>query len=105
MNVQLLFLAGRATKDAELMTSKNDKKYVKFSIAINEYNKSSKEEKVNYYDAIILDKTAEKAAEIIKKGDAVTISGKPEFEAYISTKDNEPKCSITIIADSWKVIK
>lgn len=31
--------------------------------------------------------------------------GKPDLDVYISSKDNEAKGQITVLADSWKVLK
>ena len=103
MNVSLLFLAGRATKDAELLKSKSDKEFAKFSLAVKEYNAKTKEEKVTYFDIVVFGKTATKAFERVKKGDMVIIQGKPEVNAYLS-KDAEAKASISVLADSWQVL-
>ena len=105
MNMHTLVLLGRATKDAEVLTSKAKTKYTKFSVAVNEYNSKTKEEKPYYYDVLVFGKTAEKAVEHVKKGDTVMVQGRPEADAYISKKDNEAKGSIKVMADSWKVLK
>ncbi len=105
MTSHQIFVVGRATKDAEELSSKAKKKYAKFSVAVNEYLGKDKEEKSYFYDVLVFGKTSKNVAEKIKKGDLVVISGKPEAEAYISKKDNEPKSVITIMADSWKVLK
>lgn len=105
MDVQLIFLAGRATKDAEEFVGKNEKKFSKFSLAINEYDYTKKEEVVTYYDVLIFGKRAEKALERVKKGDKVVVQGRPEAEAYLPKKSKEPKASVTVLADSWSVLK
>lgn len=105
MTSHQIFVVGRATKDAEELSSKAKKKYAKFSVAVNEYFGKDKEEKSYFYDVLVFGKSAANVKEKVKKGDMVIISGKPEADAYISKKDNEPKSSITILADSWKVLK
>lgn len=105
MDIQLIFLVGRATKDAEEYVGKNEKKFSKFSLAVNEYDYLKKEERVTYYDVLIFGKSSEKALERVKKGDKVIVQGKPEAEAYLPKKSKEPKASITVLADSWSVLK
>jgi single-stranded DNA-binding protein len=105
MNAEHLFIVGRATKDSEELTSKANKQFTKLRVAVNDYNSVTKEESVHYYDVLIFGKTSPKAFEAIKKGDTVVVHGKPEAEAYIPKKGKEPKVSITVLAESWKVLK
>lgn len=104
MNVHKLYLVGRATKDAESFESKGGVKFTKFSMAVNEFHGKEKGEKAYFYDVLIFGKSAEKAAESIKKGDAVLADGRPEANAYIA-KDETAKGTITLFADSWNVLK
>jgi single-strand DNA-binding protein len=68
MNLQQLLLMGRATKDAEVLDSKEGKKYARFSLAVNEYMSKTKESKSYFYNILIFNKTSVNA-EKIKKGD------------------------------------
>ncbi len=130
MNVQQILVVGRATKDAENLKSASGKVYAKFAIAVNEY-KSTKEKakgksktdshgpqdknvkespeenngEATFYDIVIFGKRSEKVAGIVKKGDLVAVTGKPEYSAYISKKDNIAKSSVSVIADQWTVVK
>lgn len=97
-----LLLLGRATKDAESLTSKEGKNYTRFSIAVNNYING--EEETSFFTALIFNKTAETAAEKIKKGDLVMVDGKPEIDAYLSN-EGEAKATMKIIAERWKVLK
>jgi len=105
MNIHHLFLVGRATKDAETLKTKADKIFSKFSVAVNEYKGKDIEEKVYYYDVLVFGNTAAKAKEHIKKGDAIIVQGRPEANAYIPKDGKEPKAKITVLAESWKVLK
>jgi len=100
-----MILVGRSTRDAEIISTKNDTKLASFCLAVNEYNKNTKEEKSFFYDILVFGKNIEKVAEAIKKGDAVLVQGKPEVDAFISKKDNQPKASVKIVADTWRVLK
>jgi single-strand DNA-binding protein len=105
MNMHQIILLGRATKDAEEYETKKGKKFVKFTVAVNEYKGPEVEEETYFYDVLIFNKTSETALKNIKKGDTTMVMGKPEVDAYISKKDNEPKGTITVVAESWKVLK
>ncbi len=100
-------VAGRATKDSEEFESKNKKKFTKLSVAVNEYGSEKKgtEDKVYYYEVLVFGKSAEKAKELVKKGDSVFVQGKPELNIYTSKKNNETKAQINIFADTWTVVK
>ena len=104
MNIQHFIVVGRATKDSEVFESKKKTKYAKFSIAVNEYSKKDKEENASFYDVVVFANSAKTPLDNIKKGDKILVQGKPEAEAYLS-KDNEPKAKITVVADTWKVLK
>lgn len=105
MNYHQIILLGNTTRDAESFQTKKNKNFTKFTIAVNEYKGKDTESKVFFYDVLVFGKTAEKALEKIKKGDLITVYGKPDYEAYISKKDNEAKASVTVVADSWTVLK
>lgn len=103
--MQQIILLGRATKDAEILESKEGKKYSRFSLAINEQigKGKKKEEKSFFYNILIFNKTYDKA-DLIKKGDLVMVDGKPDVDAYLSN-DGEPKATIIVYANRWKLIK
>lgn len=98
-------LIGRATKDAEVLNSKQGKKYARFSVAVNEYfgKKGEKKEKPYFYNVLVFNKTSGNA-ESIKKGDLVLVDGRPDVDPYIS-EDGEAKASLVVYADKWRVVK
>lgn len=104
MNFQHFIIFGRATKDAELFESKKKTQFAKFSVAVNEFNKKEKIENASFYDVVIFGNSTKAVLNSVKKGTQVLIEGKPEAEAYLS-KENEPKAKISILAESWKVVK
>lgn len=103
MNLQQLLVLGRATKDAEIMESKEGKKYARFSVAVNEYLGKDRDEKTQFYNILIFNKTFEKADKV-KKGDLVMIEGRPDVDAYLSN-EGEAKASMIVYTEKWKVIK
>lgn len=105
MDMQKLILVGRATKDAESIAAKSGKNFAVFTVAVNRYLGKDKGEEATFYDCIVFsEKTVEKAAEKIRKGDVVIVEGRPEAEAYLS-KENEAKGQLKVIVDDWQVLK
>jgi len=106
MTMQQMLVLGRATKDAEVLDSKEGKRYARFSVAVNELigkDKKKKEEKSYFYNVLVFNKTCEKA-ELIKKGDLVMVDGRPDVDAYLSN-EGEPRANIIVYANKWKLIK
>lgn len=94
---------GRATKNAEVLESKEGKKYARFSLAVNEYLGKDKDERTTFYNVLIFNKTCDSADKIIK-GDLVMVDGRPDVDAYISN-EGEAKANLIVFADRWKILK
>jgi single-stranded DNA-binding protein len=71
MNYGRFIAIGNATKDAELRkATQGDAVFTTFTLAVNKAQASA-----NFYSVIIFGPTAESAANLIKKGDAVLVDG------------------------------
>lgn len=77
-------LVGRATKDAELRTTKDGKSITTVSMANNGYG-----DRVSYFDVIFFDKTAETAAKWIKKGKQFAINGEMQQRKWEDKQGND----------------
>jgi single-strand DNA-binding protein len=103
MSMQQLLVLGRATKDGEVLASKDGKNYAKFSVAVNEYLGAKKEERTSFFNVLIFNKSYERVDKV-KKGDYVMVEGRPEADAYLSN-EGEAKASMTVFANKWRVLK
>lgn len=105
MDMQKLILVGRATKDAETISSKTGNDFVVFTIAVNRQLKG-KDSEASFYDVVAFgsESRVQKASEIVKKGDRMLVIGRPEAEAY-SSKSGEAKARVKVIADEWDSLK
>lgn len=103
MNMQQLLVMGRATKDAEVLESKEGKKYGRFSVAVNEYLGKDREARTTFFNVLVFNKTSENTNKILK-GDLVMVDGRPDVDAYISN-EGEARANLIVIADRWKVLK
>lgn len=103
MNMQQLLIMGRATKDAEVLESKEGKTYARFSVAVNEYLGKDKDEKTTFYNVLVFNKTST-AVDKINKGDLVMVDGRPDVDAYISN-DGTAKANLVVVAERWKLLQ
>ncbi len=105
MDLQKIILLGHATHDAETIESKNGKPFAKFGLATNRFLGKDKGSEVTFYECLVFgEKQIEKVTELIKKGDRITVDGRPNTDAYIS-KDGEAKAAVSVIVDYWNVMK
>ncbi len=86
---------GNLTKDAEVKDVQN-RKAINFTVAVNEYFKDDKGEKLEkstFYNCVIWRESNVNVANFLTKGTKVFIEGTPEPELF-KTKDGEWKASI-----------
>lgn len=91
-------LVGRATKDAELRTTKDGKSITTVSMANNGYG-----DRVSYFDVIFFDKTAETAAKYIRKGKQFAVSGEMQQRKW-EDKDGKTRYSFEIIGRQMQLL-
>lgn len=101
--MQQLLILGRATKDAEVLESKEGKEYGRFTVVVNEYRGKDKEEVASYFNVLVFGKTV-KRIDKIQKGDYVMVEGRPEADPYLSN-DGEAKANLTVFTTRWRVLK
>ncbi|ASP28793.1 single-strand DNA-binding protein (plasmid) [Spiroplasma corruscae] len=66
-------LLGRITKDPELRKTKNEKEFIGFTLAINEFSKNEKF--TQFISCYAWEKTAENMVKYVKKGDMLLVEG------------------------------
>jgi single-strand DNA-binding protein len=81
--MQKLFIAGNCGKDAELRTLSNGDHVLNFSIAVNNgKDRDGNSRDSTWYDASLFGKRAESLAPHIKKGDKLTLIGRPTVRVH-----------------------
>ena len=68
-------LVGRVGRDAEIKYFESGKSKANFSIAVNRWDAKTKSEVADWFNVDVWDKQAEFAAEYIKKGRLLAVSG------------------------------
>jgi len=99
-----VYLIGRVTRDLELQYfGIEERKYVKFSLAVDEYKSITKEYTTNFIDIVAFDRKAEVLSEYITKGRKLSIEGKIRTGSYLD-KNNTKKYTVDIILEDFDFI-
>ena len=99
-----VYLIGRVTRDLELQYfGIEERKYVKFSLAVDEYKSITKEYTTNFIDIVAFDRNAEVLSEYITKGRKLSIEGKIRTGSYLD-KNNTKKYTVDIILEDFDFI-
>ena len=99
-----VYLIGRVTKDLELQYyGTNERSYVKFTLAVDEYNPTTKEKLANFINVVAFDRKAEILSQYITKGNRLSIQGKIRTGSYLD-KNNEKKYNVDIVLDGFDFI-
>ena len=80
MAYQIVIVQGNVGRDPETRIGQSGKSVTKFSVAVSD--KSAKGEHTEWFNAVCFDRTAEIAAQYIKKGSAVLLEGRLKTEDY-----------------------
>lgn len=91
--MEVITISGRLGRDAEVKTSKAGKEYLWFSVATSRVDKSTGEQKTQWYTIF---SGAVKLAPWLKKGSIVAVSGTPEYNLYISKLNGNTKVNVTV---------
>lgn len=87
MSYQIVIVQGNLGRDPETRQSQSGKAVTKFSVAVSD--KSSKGEHTEWFNAVCFDRTAEIAAQYLRRGAQVLVEGRLKTEEY--EKDGEKR--------------
>lgn len=89
---------GRLTKDPEIKTTQNGKKYINFSIAVDRKTKDSNgQRQADFIPCIAWNKTAEIIAQYFVKGSPIGVIGSLQVRSY--DKDGEKRFAYEILVN------
>lgn len=91
--INQVIIEGRVTHNPELKIRNNDLKVVQVSIASHKDNDN---EKVNFIDVVLFNKTAENFAKFIKKGDKIVVIGSLDTSDYTDRSNIKRKATTVI---------
>lgn len=89
MSLNIVHLVGRAGSNPEVRYFDNGKVLCKFNIAVN--RRSKKEDQPDWFELEIWEKTAEIAANYVKKGSLVGIQGTLKIDSWSDRNTGEQR--------------
>ena len=99
-------LIGKVVRDVELKTydgSETKGSYVRFTLAINEYNYKNNENNAIFVNIVAFNKQAERLYKNLNKGDKIAVEGRLKTDSYINS-DGEKKYSFEIILEKFQLL-
>lgn len=104
MNLNLVQLIGRLTRNPELKKTKNGKSVVSFSVATNHYYKDAsdkRQETTTFHNCIAWGGQAETIEKYFKKGDLIYLMGRIDNRTY-EKKDGSKGYVSEVIVDRFE---
>lgn len=95
-------LIGNVVQDLDLKTYNNDERigyYVRFTLAINNYNSKKDDRTTDFIDVVAFDKKAQTLAQYIHKGRQLAVEGKLSVSSYDDKDGNRRKRMEVILSD------
>ena len=106
MNLNLVQVCGRITRDPELVTTQNGTTITKFSVASNrvwkDKNSGNKHEEVEFHNVISFGKQAETIAQYFNKGDEIYIQGRLKTSSWDDKETGQKRYRTEIIAEKFE---
>ena len=105
MNLNIVQVCGRLTKQPELKTTQNSKQVASFSVASNRSWKDQsgkKVEEVEFHNVVAFGRTAEVIAQYFAKGDEIYIQGRLKTSSWDDKQTGQKKYKTDIITDRFE---
>jgi single-strand DNA-binding protein len=105
-NINKVELVGFAGMNAEVKEIKRGVRVARFSLATSDGYKNRNNEWVNntaWHNIVLWNELAAEAAESVKKGARVSVSGKINYRNY-ETTDGQKRNTVEIVADTFEVV-
>jgi single-strand DNA-binding protein len=103
MTLNKVHLVGRAGRDPEVKYFESGKVVANFTIAVNR-NTSNRDEPPDWFDLEVWDKTAEVAANYVKKGSLIGISGALKFDRWNDRNTGDERQKPVIRVDRLELL-
>lgn len=100
MTINKVFLTGNITRDPEKRMA-GETPVLSFGIAVNEYRKE--QQYANFFDCNVFGNQAKNLANILTKGDKVTVEGRLHYASW--EKDGQKRSKVDITADRVELFR
>lgn len=92
-------ITGRITKDPELKTTQNNKKYIRFCLAVDGIKDKDGNKTTDFIDCIAWNKSAEILTQYARKGSKLGVSGRIHTTTY--EKDGEKRKNVDVVVNEF----
>ena len=103
MTLNKVHLVGRAGRDPDVKHFESGKVVCNFAIAVNR-NTSNRDEPPDWIDLEVWDKTAEVAANYVKKGSLIGVSGTLKFDRWNDRTTGEERQKAVVRVDRLELL-
>jgi len=103
MTLNKVHLVGRAGRDPEVKYFESGKVVCNFTLAVNR-NTSNRDEPPDWFDLEVWDKTAEIAANYVKKGSLIGVSGALKFDRWTDRNTGDERQKPVIRVDRLELL-
>ena len=106
MNVNMVTLAGRLTRDVQLSYLPSQTAIAELGMAVNrKFKKSdgSQGEEVAFVDLMIFGNRAEVLNKYVKKGDGLFVTGRLKFESW-QDKDGKNRSKLRVLIENFEFV-
>lgn len=106
MNVNIVHIAGRLTRDVEVRSVSSGTQVANIGIAINRKwsdKSGEKKEETTFVDCEAWGKTAEVMAQYLSKGSEVFVSGRLRLDLW-DDKDGSKRSKMKVVVDSFQFV-
>ena len=106
MTYQLLTIVGNVGQDAEIKYLRDGVAVTNFSVAVSKVTGKgdARKETTTWFKITIWREKAETAAQIVKKGARILVTGEVSASAFIDKKTGEARASLELTASEFRLL-
>ena len=104
VDINIVVLIGRLTRDAELKITASGQAVCKFSIAVNRRRKNGDqwEDEANFFDIVVWGKQGESLNQYLKKGKMVGVTGELRQDRW--QQDGQNRSKVEVVANNLQLL-
>jgi single-strand DNA-binding protein len=103
MSINSVTLTGRAGRDPEVKYFESGSCVAQFSIAVDRYSKEGGKE-ADWFNIKLWGKQAQVAADYVRKGSLVGVTGRLEMERWIDRASGEERSKTVVVGDRLELL-
>jgi single-strand DNA-binding protein len=107
MNLNLVHLGGRLTRDPQVRYTPNGTAVAEIGIAVNRFysgDDGERKEVVTFVDVTLWGRQAEVAQEYLKKGAQVLIEGRLQLDTWVDKQTSQKRSRLRVVAETMQML-